>query len=393
MVKKYVLTAAITFILSFFLFLFIYQNYLKDQDETEGLVESGSSEATLVEESQSVSRDIRVVSYYYPKIIYTQYLKYYEEIFNMDPWNQNIFTVSVENRGDDFKTVSLEAELPEYSYEASETFYVAPGTSETVGITPEIIYSSFDNLRELTPVPLKVKVKTEEGERGMTLFEDTFNIQLTSINTAIFQLKNEKKALTIDLSPYLGIWVTPNFEEVQEILRSAADFHPYQAIGGYQMLHGTNRVDVVREQVKAVYKALQELDIAYISNPISFGGGQKIKFPKEVIDTQSANCIEGVCLMASVLEAIGIEPLIVLTRQHAFIGWKTWRNSAQCEFLETSYMWSSGRIDFEDALRKGIEEFNDEKARGNFESGKSKVIDIRKIRNERGITPFSFDYF
>ncbi len=97
--------------------------------------------------------------------------------------------------------------------------------------------------------------------------------------------------------------------------------------------------------------------------------------------------------MASVLEAIGIEPLIVLTRQHAFIGWKTWRNSAQCEFLETSYMWSSGKIDFEDALRKGTEEFNDEKARGNFESGKSKVIDIRKIRDEKGITPFSFDYF
>jgi len=393
MAKKYILTVVITLILSFFLFQFIYQNYLKDSDETQGLVEPGASETTLVEESQNISRDIRVVSYYFPEIIYTQYLKYYEEIFDVDPWNQNIFTVSVENRGDDLKTVSLEAELPEYSYGASETFYVAPGTSETVGITPEIIYSSLDNLRELTPAPLKVKVKIEEGDRDVTLFEDTFDTQLTSINTAIFQLKNEKKALTIDLSPYLGIWVTPNFDEIQGILRSAADFHPYHAIGGYQMLYGTNRVEVVREQVKAVYRALQELDIAYISNPISFGGGQKIKFPKEVIGTQSANCIEGVCLMASALEAIGIEPLIVLTPRHAFIGWKTWRNSAQCEFLETSYMWSSRRIDFEDALRKGTEEFNDEKAHGNFESGKSKVIDIRKIRDERGITPFSFDHF
>jgi len=393
MFKKYALTVAITFILSFLLFLFVYQNYLKDQDESQSLIEPGASKTTLIEESQNASHDIRVVSYYYPEIIYTQYLKYYEEIFDIDPWNQNIFTVLVENRGDDIKAVSLEAELTDYSYEESETFYVAPGTSQTVGITPEIIYSNLDDLRELTPAPLKVKVKTEEGDRDVVLFEDTFDTQLTSINTAIFQLKNEKKALTIDLSPYLGIWVTPNSDEIQEILRSAADFHPYRAIGGYQMLYGTNRVEVVREQVKAVYKALQDLDIAYISNPISFGGGQKIKFPKEVIGTQSANCIEGVCLMASVLEAIGIEPLIVLTSRHAFIGWKTWRNSAQGEFLETSYMWSSGRIDFEDALRKGIEEFNDEKARGNFKRGKSKVIDIRKIRDERGITPFSFDHF
>jgi hypothetical protein len=393
MVKKYILTVVITFILSFFLFLFIYQNYLKDRDESQGLIEPGASEATLIEESQDITPDIRVTSYYYPKIIYTQYLKYYEEIFDIDTWNQNIFTVSVENRGDDFKTLSLEAELPEYSYEASETFYLAPGTSETVGITPEIIYSSLDSLRELTPAPLKVKVKTVEEEREVILFEDTFDIQLTSINTAIYQLKNKKKGLTIDLTSYLGIWVTPNFDEIQTILRSAADFHPYHAIGGYQMLHGTNGAEIVREQVKAVYKALQDLDIAYISNPISFGGGQKIKFPKEVISTQSANCIEGVCLMASVLEAIGIEPLIVLTPQHAFIGWKTWRDSSRCEFLETSYMWSSRGIDFEDALRKGIEEFNEEKENGNFESGSSKVIDIRKVREEMGITPFSFDYF
>jgi len=393
MAKKYILTIVITFILSFLLFLFIYDNYLKDRDDTQGLVEPGDSEATLIEESRSLSRDVRVASYYYPKIIYTQYLKYYEEIFDVDPWNQNIFTVSVENKSEDFKNVALDVELPEYSYEASETFYVAPGTSETVGITPEIIYSSLDNLRELTPASLKVMVKTAEGDRDVTLFEDTFNIQLTSINTAIFQLKNEKKGLTIDLTSYLGIWVTPNFNEIQGILRSAADFHPHQVIGGYQMMGGTNRVEVVREQVKAVYKALQELDIAYISNPISFGGGQKIKFPKEVIDTQSANCIEGVCLMASVLESIGIEPLIVLTPRHALIGWKTWRNSSQCEFLETSYMWSSRGIEFEDAIGKGVEEFNDEKANGNFESGKSKVIDIRKIRDERGITPFSFDYF
>jgi len=393
MAKKYILTIVITFILSFLLFLFIYDNYLKDRDDTQGLVEPGDSEATLIEESRSLSRDVRVASYYYPKIIYTQYLKYYEEIFDVDPWNQNIFTVSVENKSEDFKNVALDVELPEYSYEASETFYVAPGTSETVGITPEIIYSSLDNLRELTPASLKVMVKTAEGDRDVTLFEDTFDIKLTSINTAIFQLKNEKKGLTIDLTSYLGIWVTPNFNEIQGILRSAADFHPHQVIGGYQMMGGTNRVEVVREQVKAVYKALQELDIAYISNPISFGGGQKIKFPKEVIDTQSANCIEGVCLMASVLESIGIEPLIVLTPRHAFIGWKTWRDSSQCEFLETSYMWSSRGIEFEDALGKGVEEFNDEKANGNFESGKSKVIDIRKIRDERGITPFSFDYF
>jgi len=56
-------------------------------------------------------------------------------------------------------------------------------------------------------------------------------------------------------------------------------------------------------------------------------------------------------------------------------------------------MWSSRGIDFEEALRKGIEEYNEEKENGNFESGRSKVIDIKKVREEMGITPFSFDYF
>jgi len=392
---KHFQTVLITVLVCFLVFFFIYDNYLKEKDEIQSLEKLGDEGPISFEEAQQkgVSGNIRLISYYHPDVVYTQYLEYYDKIFSGDIWHRNIFTVTVENSGNNYKTVLIEAEIPEYSYEAWEEFSIPPGSTDVVGITPELIHSNLYDLREITPVPLKVRIKTVEDEGEVLLIEDIFNIKLSSVNTAVFQMRNETRNIVLDLRDYICIWVTPNSYEIQDILRTAADFHPQHAIVGYQMVGGVNKADVVRKQVKAVYKALQSLDIAYISNPVSIGGGQKIKFPSEVVNTQSANCIEGVVLMASVLEAIGLEPLIVFTARHAFIGWKTWKDSSEAEFLETSYMWQTLGIDFEIALRKGTEQIREEKHRGNFKNRKSKITDVKKIHGEKGITPFSFDYF
>jgi hypothetical protein len=392
---KHFQTVIITVLVCFLVFIFIYDNYLKEKDAVEGVGMLEDEGPITFEEAKqrSVSGNIRLISYYHPEIVYTQYVEYYNKIFSSDIWHRNVFTVTVENRGNDYETVLIEAEIPEYSYETWEEFSIPPGSTDVVGITPELIHSNLFELREITPVPLKVRIKTVEDENEVLLIEDMFNIKLSSVNTAVFQMKNETRNVVLDLRDYVCIWVTPNSYEIQDILRTAAEFHPQKAIVGYQMVGGVNKADVVRQQVKAVYRALQSLNIAYVSNPVSIGGGQKIKFPSEVVSTQSANCIEGVVLMASALEAIGLEPLIVFTPRHAFIGWKTWKDSSECEFLETSYIWHSLGIDFEIALRKGVQQVKEEKRKGNFRNRKSKIIDVKKIHGEKGITPFSYDYY
>ena len=136
----------------------------------------------------------------------------------------------------------------------------------------------------------------------------------------------------------------------------------------------------VRQQVKAIYNALQARGITYSSTTISFpsGASQKIRYPAASLQEASANCIDGTVLMASALEAIGLQPLIVLVPGHAFLGWRALDGSTTSEFLETTMI---GTSTFEDALNQGTTEFNQHQ-----QAGDAKIVDIAKART-LGVTP------
>jgi hypothetical protein len=82
--------------------------------------------------------------------------------------------------------------------------------------------------------------------------------------------------------------------------------------------------------------------------------------------------------MASALEAIGLQPLIVLVPGHAFLGWRALDGSTTSEFLETTMI---GTSTFEDALNQGTTEFNQHQ-----QAGDAKIVDIAKART-LGVTP------
>ena len=72
---------------------------------------------------------------------------------------------------------------------------------------------------------------------------------------------------------------------------------------------------------EAVYDALCELDLVYTDPPASFEGfGQKVRTPDRVLEEQAATCLDSAVLMASCLEAIGLDSVLVLVRRHAFVG-------------------------------------------------------------------------
>jgi len=97
----------------------------------------------------------------------------------------------------------------------------------------------------------------------------------------------------------------------------------------------------------------------------------------------SANCIDGTVLFASAIEAMGMNPLIVIIPGHAFVGWKISPNSEEMEFLETTMIDTNS---FEDALQRGAKEYQGEIDNGNFETNMSEIIDISELRKV-GITP------
>lgn len=81
----------------------------------------------------------------------------------------------------------------------------------------------------------------------------------------------------------------------------------------------------VYHNAAAVYAALQEVGIRYVTVPPSFERvGQKIRTPDQVMDSKQGNCLDISVLEAACLEYCGLHPVVVIVKGHAFAGvWLT----------------------------------------------------------------------
>ena len=120
-------------------------------------------------------------------------------------------------------------------------------------------------------------------------------------------------------------FITPNHPRVQEVLLRAAalmgSWTGRPVLDEYQ----TRNPDRVRKQAAAIYQALSEYDITYVSAPPSFeASGQRIRLCDQIFSQGMGNCLDMSLLYASCAEAAGLHPLVVFTRGHAFAGvWLT----------------------------------------------------------------------
>jgi hypothetical protein len=151
-----------------------------------------------------------------------------------------------------------------------------------------------------------------------------------------------------DLTRYFGAFVTPNDPAVMAFLRAAATRHPEGKLVGYQVNHAG-----VEAQVKAVYDALrQDAGITYVNSVIAFSPEddttalQRVRRPAESLAHKEANCIDGVVLMAALLEAATMNAAIVVIKGHAFLAWQPQASADAWDYVETTML---GSADFEPA--------------------------------------------
>ena len=155
-----------------------------------------------------------------------------------------------------------------------------------------------------------------------------------------------------NLTHYYGAWVTPYDESVQDCMRAAASLCDPPQLWGYQ-----SSEESVTQQVRAIFNALKQRGVVYVNSVLDYGAPprtsiQHTRMPIESLRSQSANCIDGTVLMASLLEGISLNPAIVLVPGHALVGWQVWEGKEQWSYLETTMIATSS---FEDASRTGIE--------------------------------------
>ena len=202
----------------------------------------------------------------------------------------------------------------------------------------------------------------------------------------------KEEAFTIGLYPdilkpyWYSVFVTPTADSISTIVSEVAKKLPEGKLLVYQKYDDDTSIEQsLQRVVKAVFEVLQSRGIKYIQNTGSATIGQRINYPVETLRKKEGICIETAVLFASILERLGFDTRIIITENHAFTGWATEDGGNIINLVETTFI-ADKSATFAQANEIGIDEFNQEKSQGNFESGKSTIVLINLAR-AYGINP------
>ncbi len=194
-------------------------------------------------------------------------------------------------------------------YETDIISGINPG--ETVRISPFNINPDSSQLAVITE-RVVTNFKLSVISKDETVGEEIFDIELMPYD--------HWTGLNI-MPQTLVSFIMPNHPSISDMVVNSAkilkDLTGSSSFAGY---HTANPNDV-RQQVAAVFAAIHDLGIVYRPLAASYEIiGQRITMPDQVISSKTANCIELTLLMASVLEAVGINSIIVIQGGHAYLG-------------------------------------------------------------------------
>ena len=155
-------------------------------------------------------------------------------------------------------------------------------------------------------------------------FRLTFNMNGESLFTKEFsiELMAYDQWTGISINPeLLASFVTPNCSLLAKVSGAASKFLEQWTGSSSLDEYQSQNPNRVRLQVAAIYEALVNESLIYATPPASFEDyGQRIRTVDKVLMEKLATCIDLSILFASCLESIGINPILILTKGHCFVG-------------------------------------------------------------------------
>ena len=233
------------------------------------------------------------------------------------------------------------AETPFFSRSVSEFVLARPRTEYT--IYPDIIwnYEALKNNNQAEPVSVAVKVEMNDKDLGQRV--RTFSVR--SINECLLGYVTNGTKFH-DTGIFFAAYVNEENPMIDKLLREALNTRIVNRFLGYQ---GGN-AEVVDKQVYALWNVLQKRNFRYssvsntsLSSNVVFS--QRVRTFDDALESSQINCVDGSVLFASLLRAINIEPILVRTPGHMFVGYYTDAGRKNMNFLETTMI---GDVDLDD---------------------------------------------
>ncbi len=124
-----------------------------------------------------------------------------------------------------------------------------------------------------------------------------------------------------DMAQILAAFVSPNDPAVARILKDAARL--LEARGHDGSMNGYQSADPRRAYMLAgaIWSAVTGLALTYAEPPASFErGGQKVRGPSRITGEGLATCLDTTLFLASAFEAAGLNPVVLFSDGHAWVG-------------------------------------------------------------------------
>ena len=291
-----------------------------------------------------------------------------------------LVTLRLVNQEPRMRSVTVTVEVPGVTDPATETIALPPGKQVNRRLSPPLKIG-FDVAKLRAVRAGQIALHVVDPRTHAALLDKTLPVEILPHDSLpLHRWVGDDLRQTFD---YAAAWVTPNAPEVDAFLtRAKARLPAGVSFSGMQR--------DTRSQVKALFDELKARGVTYVSDPLIFderGQVQRTRLPAEVLASTNAQCLEGTLLYATLLEAIGMRPVLVFKPGHAFVAWrpsKYDRTKVPYFFLETTM--TGGPATFEQAMDYALNTFKESAAEKQFELGMAALIDITDARH-RGYTP------
>lgn len=233
------------------------------------------------------------------------------------------------------------AQTPFYAHSVSE--FVLPQGRTQYTIYPDIIWN-YEALRANTqaePISVAITVEMNGEEIGQRL--RTFSVR--SINECLLGYVTDGRRFH-DTGIFFAAYVNEENPMIDKLLREALNTRIVDRFLGYQ----SPVKGAVDRQVYALWNILQKRNFRYssVSNTSLSSNvvySQRVRTFDDSLESSQINCVDGSVLFASLLRAINIDPILIRTPGHMFVGYYTDSGHKEMNFLETTMI---GDVDLDD---------------------------------------------
>ncbi|MBU7005980.1 DUF3320 domain-containing protein [Phosphitispora fastidiosa] len=293
-------------------------------------------------------------------------------------------------REEDIRDIDIEITVePEFAHQWTMRIEVIPGLQAVelgplnIKLSPVFLYSLTEKMSGT------VFVEVKHGES-----------LLASVAHDIGVLAFNEWSGSLIMPEIICAFITPNHPKVTEIIMKSKpilqEWCGSPSFTGYQ----SNNINAVKMQMAAIYAVLQKENITYCMPPASYESiGQRVRLCDTVLSQKMGTCLDLSLLYASCLEAVGLNPLVIFLKGHAFAGcWLEDQCFAECVqddvslvtkriaegineicLVEATCYVAGKTMTFEDAVKEGKNNLTDV---GQFDF----LVDVKRSRGS-GIRP------